>query len=182
MSRVPIFLDRDGVINEFPGCGKYVTSYKEFRFIDGVVEALARLYNAGYDIYIISNQSGVGKGLYSYEDLQAITEKMKEALSIAGVKIAGIFYCVHRPEEGCLCRKPNTYNIEKVLEDYPDVARGEIYIIGDDEKDIIMGKKAGIVTVLVRGGSADLCKGLDISERPDIIVDSLPEFVAQLGL
>ena len=183
MNRKPIFLDRDGVINKFPGCGEYVKSVSEFEFIPGVIGSLKKIYNAGYDIYIVSNQSGVGKGLYSEEDLEEITQKMLQELEKEGIKIAKIYYCIHRPDEGCNCRKPSPYNVNITLENYPSVKRGDVFVVGDDERDIIMGSNAGIKTVLVKTGAAKLCKDMQLSIQPDFIVEDLNEFVTSvLGL
>ena len=71
-----VFLDRDGVINEFPGNGLYVTKVKDFHFIPGSMEALKVLTDAGYDIFVISNQAGVGKGVYSRRKLDLITARL----------------------------------------------------------------------------------------------------------
>jgi len=101
-----VFLDRDGVINRYPGDGKYVTSVKEFRFLPKVKEAIALLTAHKYPIFIISNQAGVGKGLYTQEALSRITEHMLKELSRHRGKVQAVYYCTHRSEDNCSCRKP----------------------------------------------------------------------------
>ena len=103
-----VFLDRDGVINQYPGDTKYVSSWADFHFIPGGKLALKRLKVVGYKIFIISNQAGVAKGIYSEGRLNEITGNMLSELSSAGIEIAGVYYCTHRDEDNCSCRKPKT--------------------------------------------------------------------------
>jgi D-glycero-D-manno-heptose 1,7-bisphosphate phosphatase len=108
-----VFLDRDGVINEFPGNGLYVTRVKDFHFLPGVLDALRILTENGYHIFIVSNQAGVGKGVYTQKKLDLITAKMMKEIEKNGGKITKAFFCTHHPSEGCDCRKPATGSIEK---------------------------------------------------------------------
>ena len=101
-----VFLDRDGVINEFPGNGNYVTRLKDFRFIPGSLEALRLLTQEGYAIFVISNQAGVSKGVYTQNKLNHITRNMLRDVRRAGARIEKVFYCTHRSDAGCDCRKP----------------------------------------------------------------------------
>ena len=94
MDRV-IFLDRDGVINKYPGDRNYVNNWKEFKFIPGSIGAIKMLNASGFRIFVVSNQAGVAKGLYSFEDLEYINKKMNAALKKEGAYLSGIYYCIH---------------------------------------------------------------------------------------
>lgn len=151
-----VFLDRDGVINEYPGDYDYVKSWQEFRFLPGVFDALELFGARGFKIIIISNQAGVSKGLYSQEDLDAITRNMLEAFMKRGIVIAGVYYCTHKPEDNCACRKPKPGMIHAALDDLKrqglvvDIKAS--YCIGDSLRDIELGKNIGLHTALLYSG------------------------------
>ncbi|MEI8012090.1 MAG: HAD-IIIA family hydrolase, partial [Candidatus Omnitrophota bacterium] len=149
-----VFLDRDGVINEFPGNGLYVTKVKDFHFIPRVREAIAKLTAAGFDIFVISNQAGVGKGVYSLRKLELITAHMLKGIADAGGRIRDVFYCTCKSTDGCNCRKPRIGNmikafgsIDRTIDDGPHA-----YFVGDTEGDVKAGKNAGCKTVFVLSG------------------------------
>ena len=96
-----IFLDRDGVINQDPGGIEYVKSWSEFHFIPGVKPALKKLNDCGYGLFIVSNQAGVAKGLFSQKELDEITSNMLKELADCQVSISGVYYCTHRTEDNC---------------------------------------------------------------------------------
>lgn len=149
-----IFLDRDGVINEFPGHGNYVTKVKDFRFIPGSVQAIKALTEAGYTIFVISNQAGVGKGVFTQDKLNRIDRKLHAGIKAGGGKIAKSLYCTHRSDAGCECRKPGIGNIRKALKSVGKTlaaARGAFFI-GDAEGDMKAGKAAGCRTIAVLSG------------------------------
>jgi histidinol-phosphate phosphatase family protein len=152
-----IFLDRDGVINEYPGDFKYVTSWQEFKFLPGAKEALKKLNNAGYKIFILSNQAGVAKGIFTSQALDEITGQMLRALKEAGVEIAAVYYCTHRDEDNCSCRKPKTGLIDMALNSLK-LKKTTIkdlescFLIGDTMRDIQTGKSAGCKTILLYSG------------------------------
>ncbi|MFC1658182.1 D-glycero-alpha-D-manno-heptose-1,7-bisphosphate 7-phosphatase [Candidatus Omnitrophota bacterium] len=149
-----VFLDRDGVINEYPGDTRYVTSWQEFRFLPDAKEALKRLTQAGYKIFIISNQAGVSKGIYIQEALEVMTTKMLAELNQAGAEISGVYYCLHRDEDNCSCRKPKAGLLEKALKehDIPREALESAFFVGDSIRDVQAGKSAGCKTILVFSG------------------------------
>ncbi|MCM8796925.1 MAG: HAD-IIIA family hydrolase [Candidatus Omnitrophica bacterium] len=150
-----VFLDRDGVINEYPGDREYVKSWQEFKFLPGVKTALEKLSSLDYPIFIVSNQAGVAKGIYPEQALEEINRNMLKALG-PRVKIAGIYYCTHREEDNCSCRKPETGSIEKAIEKLKKenyrVDLNSAFFIGDTVRDIATGKKAGLKTILVFSG------------------------------
>ncbi|MBU1998420.1 MAG: HAD-IIIA family hydrolase [Candidatus Omnitrophota bacterium] len=149
-----VFLDRDGVINRYPGDTKYVTSLKEFRFLPRVKIALVRLTKAGCRIFIVSNQAGVTKGVYPQQELDKITSRMLEALAKFKVKIDGVYYCVHRKEDDCSCRKPKTGSLKKALGEHsiPRSLLKNAFFVGDTISDVQTGRNAGCKTILVFSG------------------------------
>lgn len=169
-----IFLDRDGVINRYPGFGDYVKDYKEFHFLEGAKEALKKLKENGYSIYIISNQAGVAKNIYSKEKLKDITKKMLKEIEESGGKIKGVFYCTHREEDNCLCRKPKIGLIQRAIKG-KKVSLKNTYFIGDSLRDIETGRNAGCKTILVLSGET---KEEDVKKfpiKPDLIAKDLLE-------
>ena len=112
-----VLLDRDGVINARPGPG-WVRHWEEFRFLPRAVEALRKLNENGYKSIIVSNQSGVGRGLLSEEDLETITANFREEAARQGAGIEAVFYCTHRLEDGCECRKPRPGLLLKAQREY----------------------------------------------------------------
>ena len=176
MDMKAVFLDRDGVINEFPGNGQYVTKVKDFHFIPGALEAIKRLTDEGYDIFIVSNQAGVGKGVYTKKKLNQITAKMMKEIEKAGGKIKKAFYCTHHPQAGCDCRKPGIGSIElglNMLGKDLSCAR-KTYFIGDTKSDIEAGHNAGCKTVFVLSGREDrryVAQRWQV--KPDYIAESL---------
>jgi len=172
-----VFVDRDGVINEFPGNGLYVTAVKDFHFIPRAMEALKLLTDHGYHIFVISNQAGVGKGVFSHDKLRRITRRLHEGAAAAGARITGVYYCTCKSTDGCNCRKPRVGNILKALASVggSDVDARDAYFVGDTEIDIKAGKNAGCSTVFVLCGREDRAymKRWDI--RPDHIAKDLYE-------
>lgn len=184
-----VFLDRDGVINRYPGDLKYVKSWDEFRFLPKVKSALRKLNDKDFKIFIISNQAGVSKGTYSQETLDLITENMLRELSKHKINISGVYYCVHRLEDNCSCRKPKTGLIDKAL---TKLKRGDLkirlkssYFIGDTVRDIETGRKAGLKTILVFSGKEKPenkdqwsifpdFTARDLSEAVDLILNNEP--------
>jgi len=170
-----VFLDRDGVINEFPGNGNYVTKLKEFHFIPGALEALKRFKENGYTVFVVSNQAGVGKGIYSQKKLDLITRRMKEAVLKAGGKITKAYYCTHTNQQNCDCRKPAIGSIRAAMNmmKKPLSHAQHGYFVGDTEVDIAAGKNAGCKTIFVLSGMQDrrFVRGWKV--RPDHIVKDL---------
>ena len=109
----------------------------------GIFDLVKYFADAGYLIFVITNQSGIGRGYYSEEDFTVLTDWMTDAFEKQGLKIEKVYYCPHAPEEKCHCRKPQTGMIEQALEDYPlDLAHS--YMIGDKQSDIDLAHNAGI--------------------------------------
>ncbi|MGD9015711.1 MAG: HAD family hydrolase [Candidatus Omnitrophota bacterium] len=174
-----VFLDRDGVINQYPGDTKYVSSWDEFHFLKGAKQALLRLTKAGYKIFIVSNQAGVAKGIYSKETLDGITAKMLEELGASGVKICSIYYCIHRDEDNCSCRKPKAGSVEKALKEHaiPKDTLKNSFFVGDSTRDIQAGKSAGLRTILVFSGKEKPGNHASWSVQPDFTAKDLSQAV-----
>lgn len=166
-----VFLDRDGVINEQV---HYLSSPDDFRFLPRAVEALKKLSESEYKIVVISNQSGVARGLFTRETLEKITDKMLYGLEKEGVRVDGVFYCTHHPDEKCGCRKPETGLIDEASKELGIEADGS-YFIGDMTTDIACGRNAGLKTILVETGNAGRDKRTD--SKPDYKADDLYDAV-----
>jgi len=147
-----VFLDRDGTIND--NSDYYVFSPKRFIFNDGAVEAMKKFYSKGYSLFIISNQSGIAKGIYSVNNVESLHKYMITELNKQGVEIVDIFYCPHHPDYGnCLCRKPESLLIEKAIAKY-SVSISESFFIGDSERDVVAAEKVGIKAIKINSNQS----------------------------
>lgn len=142
--RRAIFLDRDGTVIEDVG---YPSDPASVRLIAGAAEGIRQLREAGLAAVIISNQSGVGRGLFSMADLERVHERTAELLAEAGAELDGAYYCPHAPDEGCDCRKPATGLIDRARREL-DLASDGCVFIGDKPSDVEAGTAAGCRTVL----------------------------------
>jgi len=150
--RKAIFLDRDGVINKERG--DYTWLLEDFKINDGLIEALKIFQQKGFMLIVISNQSGIAKGIYSKEDVEYLHLHLLRVLKNRGVELEEIYYCPHHPEKGkCLCRKPDSLLLEKAIARFSlDAAKS--YFIGDAQRDIEAGTKAGVKTIKVEPNSS----------------------------
>jgi len=137
-----VFLDRDGVIND--GTSYYTYKIEDFRFNPGVFEGLLLLKQAGFLLVVITNQSGVAKGVYSETDVNKVHEYMCKTLLEKGIMIDAVFYCPHHPDiSSCECRKPGTLLIENAIKEFI-IDRQKSYLIGDSKRDVQAAEKAGV--------------------------------------
>ena len=141
-----VLLDRDGVINQ--DSLQYIKSEREFIPIKGSLDAISRLTQAGFLIGVATNQSGIGRGLYGEEDLQAIHDKMMALVHQAGGKIHAIEYCPHRPEMACDCRKPKT-GMLRALAEKLNCSLQDVPFVGDRISDINAAKAVGAKPVVI---------------------------------
>lgn len=145
-----VVLDRDGVINvDVPG--RYICNAAEWIPIDGSLEAIGQLTAAGFDVYVVSNQSGIGRGLYSEADLAAMHAKLLAGLERHGSKLAGWFYCPHTPADQCSCRKPATGMLEAVAQAAGRALDGCAFI-GDKWSDLVAARRMRMRAILVGTG------------------------------
>jgi len=143
-----LFLDRDGTLNVKAPKAEYVKRPEEFGFLPGAVEALKKLFDAGYEFYIISNQSGIARGAMTEADLTAIHAKMQGELQKQGVKISAVYYCPHGWDSTCECRKPKPGMLFQAAREH-NIDLSCTIFIGDDERDKEAGDAAGVKTILV---------------------------------
>ncbi len=147
-----IILDRDGVINQ--DSDDFIKSPAEWQPIDGSLEAIARLNYAGYTVVVITNQSGIARGLLDIETLTRIHNKMRRMLAQAGGKIEAILFCPHGPDDQCDCRKPKAGNFEALAKRLRINLDG-VPAIGDSLRDIEAALLVGAKPILVRTGKGE---------------------------
>lgn len=144
-------LDRDGVINR--DSAAYIKSWDEFEFLPGSLEALKRLHRDGFTTIIITNQSAIGREMITREILNGMHRRMRATVQSHGGRIADIFYCPHRPDDRCDCRKPKTGLIDQARRKYSLIPSKAI-MIGDSAKDIECARNAGCrAAILVKTGN-----------------------------
>jgi histidinol-phosphate phosphatase family protein len=144
-----IFLDRDGVINKKPKKAEYVTTWKEFVFLPTTLDGLKLLQQKGYDIFIITNQPGIARGMMTKKDLLTINKNFLHVCRQNNIKIKHIYYCPHGWDEGCSCRKPRPGMLFNAALDYHfDLTKA--ILIGDDIRDIQAGEAAGCKTIFLK--------------------------------
>ena len=148
--RWSLFLDRDGVINErLPG--DYVKSPSSFVFIPGAAEAIARLSKVYGWIFIVTNQQGIGRGLMSDADLKMVHDHMLAEIGNGGGSIHAVYYCPHRAEDGCACRKPATGMFDKAVAQFPEIDGVRSVMVGDSLSDMLFARNAGMHCVAAGG-------------------------------
>ena len=167
-----VFLDRDGVINQKPQEGEYITSWDDFHILPGVADGIALLNRAGYKVVIVTNQRCVAKDQLSVMDLEEIHERMLQALSRAGAKLDGIYYCPHDYKPPCNCRKPAPGMLLAAARKH-SIDLGSSWMIGDSEIDMQAGVNAGCKTARVLSKS-------EASDAVDITASSLLDSVRQI--
>jgi D-glycero-D-manno-heptose 1,7-bisphosphate phosphatase len=149
MSIKTIFLDRDGVINHEVS---YLHKISEFKFINGIFESCLNFQELGYQIIIVTNQSGIARGYYKESDYEKLTQWMLGQFNKHNVNILNVFHCPHGPESSCDCRKPKPGMFLKAKNQY-DIDMGKSWMIGDSEVDISAAASCGIEnTILVKSG------------------------------
>lgn len=152
MMRKAIFLDRDGTLNPDPG---YISDPADFELFPGVPQALARLKKAGYLLILITNQSGISRGMINPQQLELVHQKLQNLLAAENVTLDAIYFCPHHPEyplhgiTECECRKPQPGMILQAKKDF-DIDLAASYVIGDRRKDIQIGINAGVRPICIR--------------------------------
>lgn len=176
-AKVPaIFLDRDGTVNVDHG---YVHEIDDFQFIDGAIEAMQELKKMGYALVLVTNQSGIARGMFSEDQFMQLTEWMDWSLADREVDLDGIYYCPHHPEaavesyrQQCDCRKPQPGMLLSAMKEL-NIDMAASYMVGDKVDDVQAGKAAGVgTTVLVRSGKPVTAEGENVA---DWVIDSLAE-------
>jgi len=167
------FLDRDGVINQKPPEGEYITRWEEMQILPGVSEAIALLNHAGFLVIVVTNQRCVAKGLITTALLEILHGRLCEALAAAGASIDAIYYCPHEMKPPCRCRKPQPGMLLEAARAH-DIDLAASWMIGDSDIDIEAGRSAGCKTARL----------LDSDERAngnsDVTAPSLREAIDQI--
>ena len=154
-----VFLDRDGVVNMERG--EYTWQKDDFILTSGLIDFIRAVKEMGYLVIIISNQGGVGKGVYSISDVDIVHKYLIDRLASHDLDLTDIYFCPHHPDSGrCLCRKPESILLEKAIARY-NIDASCSYFIGDSKRDEEAGKKVNLYTVLVEP-NADLRKFLHL--------------------
>ena len=178
-----VFLDRDGVINREVGD---MRTPEQFELIENVSSAIRKINKSEYLAIVITNQPGLAKKFFTFQTLDEIHEKMDTLLGRDGAYLNGLYYCPHHPDGGfpeeipelkinCECRKPKPqliFNAEKEF----NIDLKNSYFIGDRYVDVMAGKNAGLITVLVKTGH----NGIDREKynvEPDYVFDTLPDAI-----
>lgn len=175
-----LILDRDGVINQ--DSDAFVKSAAEWVALPGSIEAIAAFSRAGYQVYIATNQSGLGRGLFDVSVLQAMHKKMIDLVSASGGHIDGIFYCPHTPDDHCDCRKPLPGLIVQI-ENALGYAVAGCPMVGDSLRDLEAGVARGCLPVLVRTGKGEKTLAKMHEDKHPLldnltIADSLADYAA----
>lgn len=144
MKRPAVFLDRDNTLNIDPG---YLSDPDALELFADVPEGLARLKKCGLLLLVLSNQSGIGRGYYTAADARAVNAKINAILPREAA-IDAFYFCPHTPEEGCSCRKPAPGLLEQACRDF-DVDLNRSFMVGDKESDVLLGRQAGLKTLLL---------------------------------
>ena len=148
-----IILDRDGVINV--DSGQYIKSPEEWKPIPGALEAIARLNQWGWRVVVATNQSGIGRGLFGMDTLNAINDRMVRSLAQAGGRLDGIFFCPHAADSTCDCRKPKPGMFRQIAERFNVDLRGQP-VVGDSLRDLQAGVAVGCAPYLVLTGKGEI--------------------------
>ncbi|EPR42420.1 histidinol-phosphate phosphatase family protein [Desulfovibrio sp. X2] len=163
------FLDRDGTIIADK---HYLSDPAGVDLLPGAAEGLLAMQEMGLVLVVVSNQSGVGRGYFREEDAHAVNARMSLLLAEQGVRLGGIYFCPHAPEDGCDCRKPGTALLERAAADL-ELDLRESFFVGDKPEDIEAGRAAGCrSSILVRTGKGRRAEQ-DGKARADVVVDDL---------
>lgn len=165
--RRAVFLDRDDTIMVD---AVYTKDPEAVRLLPGAAEGIRALADAGFLIVIATNQSGLGRGYFTEEDLTAVNERLRDELRAGGADYDALYYCPHRPEEACDCRKPKPGLLLRAASDL-GVDLDASYCIGDREWDMEAGRAAGMRTVLITNGQ----HREDLGIQPDHVAGDLTE-------
>jgi heptosyltransferase-2 len=173
---VTVFLDRDGTLNYDPG---YLRVAADLKLLAGVGPSLARLKRAGARLVVVTNQSGVGRGIITLKDLEAIHARLQGLLEQEDAALDAIYFCPHHPDNGCRCRKPNVGMVERAQSELQlDLRRS--YLIGDHARDIQLATRVGAKAILIATAPVD-AQSLEMLKvekaLPDAVVKSMTEAV-----
>jgi D-glycero-D-manno-heptose 1,7-bisphosphate phosphatase len=167
-----VVLDRDGTLNIEK---HYLSDPSQLELLPGVIDGLKLLQRHGFGIVIMTNQSGIGRGIVDVQGVERIHSRLRELLLGAGVSIDGIYYCPHAPDENCVCRKPKPAMLYRAAAEL-GFAPDDAFVVGDKLSDIEMGRAVRATTMLVLTGYGNqLAQAV---EQPDFVAKDLAEAAA----
>lgn len=173
-----VLLDRDGTIIVDK---HYLRDPAEVELLPGALSGLKAMQAMGFGLAILTNQSGIGRGYYSDDDVHACNRRLLEMLSAGGVDVEAVYYCPHAPEEECACRKPATGLMEQAAEEL-GFDPTKAFMIGDKRADMGVGRTSGAATILVRTGKGaveePLCR--DLADHVADDLEGAAEAIASL--
>ncbi len=146
-----IFLDRDGTINKDPG---YFHDHEDIHYFDDVKNSLKELSHMGFELFIVTNQSGVGRGIFSEECIHLIHERMQQDFAPMGFQIKDLAYCPHAPEDNCDCRKPRPKMLLQLAQKW-EINLQESFMLGDKISDIECAENAKVQGILINTRNID---------------------------
>ena len=171
---VTVFLDRDGTLNYDPG---YLKIAADLKLLAGVGPALARLKKVGAKLVVVTNQSGVGRGILTLKDLEAIHARLQGLLEQEDVALDAIYFCPHHPDDGCRCRKPNVGMVERAVSELQlDFRR--FYLIGDHVRDIQLAHRVGAKSILLTPAPVD-AQSLETLKTKQAMPDAMAKSMAE---
>jgi D-glycero-D-manno-heptose 1,7-bisphosphate phosphatase len=173
-----VILDRDGTINH--DSDQYIKSPAEWRPIEGSLEAIARLTQAGFRIVVATNQSGIARGLLDTGTLIAIHDTLQRAAALAGGRIDAFFFCPHAADSACKCRKPEPGMLLEVARRF-NVSLENTYMVGDALRDVQAAAAAGARPVLVLSGRGRRTRDEGALPPGTAVYEDLAAFAAQLA-
>ena len=173
-----VILDRDGTINH--DSNDYIKSPAERAPIPGSLEAIARLIQADYRVVVATNQSGIGRGLFDTRALFAIHDKLQRALGQVGGRIDAFFFCPHKADDNCRCRKPQPGMLLEVARRF-NVSLEDVFMVGDSRKDLEAAAAAGARPVLVLTGNGAKTEKEGKLPRGTAVYPDLAAFARQLA-
>ena len=181
-----VFLDRDGVINRKVPEGDYVKSWREFEFLPGVFDALRLLKLQGFRLIVVTNQRGIGRGLFSEQDLASIHSHMQEELEKAGGGLDAIYHCPHELNS-CDCRKPATGLFLRAQKAFPDIEFAKSIVVGDTIGDMRAAQRLGCRKALIGSDTgrvlADLKQeGINIDFSAPSLLDAVRGYLSSFAI
>ncbi len=170
--RRAVFLDRDGTLLRDKG---YMHRTSDLRFLPHVKEGLKQLQDGGFDLVLITNQSGIERGIFTVAEMDAFHVAMAARLARAGVTLRGIYACPHHPDVGCACRKPGTALYERAIRELGLDAAAS-FMVGDRAHDVLSAHRVGARTILLKTGylRRELDELTRARVRPDFIATGIP--------
>jgi heptosyltransferase-2 len=165
-----VFVDRDGTLGpDIP----YLDAPERLELFGCTPDAIRRLREAGFKVVVITNQSGIGRGYFSLETLDSIHRRLREMLKERDADYDALYFCPHKPEERCMCRKPMTGMIDRAVREL-GISLDDSYLVGDDAVDVQLARNCGLRSVLVMTGHGAEARRIS---SPDAVVDDLGKAV-----